>query len=169
MTITIQCENCRKDVAAPDEAAGKRGKCPYCGHSNYIPAPVADDEILDLAPVDEEEERRLKEERHRLHEQAKALLDADKEQPAVPLDQREAVSSQDVQHLVVNYCLDMYSSRLDRLRTHVTQLRKHQLAGLQAVEEFATDRIKEPALKSIPPRALKAFLAQLKEELKRPG
>jgi hypothetical protein len=169
MTITIQCENCRKDVTAPDAAAGKRGKCPFCGHSNYIPAPVADDEILDLAPLDEAEERRAEEERRRLREQEKALLAADREQPAaVPLDQRETVSSEDLHHLVVNYCLDMFASRLERLRTHVTALRKHQAAGLAAVEEFITDRVKEPALKSIPPRALKAFLAQLKDELKRP-
>jgi len=170
MTITIQCENCRKDVTAPDEAAGKRGKCPYCGHSNYIPAPVAEEEILDLAPLDEDEERRHQEEVRRLREQEKALLDADKEKAGVlPLDQRETVAGDDVQHFVVNYCLDMYSSKLDRLRVHVLELRRHKEAGMAAVDDFLADRVKEPALKSIPPRALKAFLAQLKSELGRPG
>jgi hypothetical protein len=170
MTITIQCENCRKDVTAPDAAAGKRGKCPYCGHSNYIPAPVADDEILDLAPLDEEEERRHQAEVRRLLEQEKALLAAGKEEPAAgPLDERETVTSDDVQHFVVNYCLDMFSSKLDRLRVHVQGLRKYKPAGMQAVDDLLCDRVKEPALKAIPPRALKAFLAQLRDELKRPG
>jgi hypothetical protein len=169
MTITIQCENCRKDVVAPDAAAGKRGKCPFCGHSNYIPAPVAEEEILDLAPIDEEEERRHKEELRRLREQEKALLEAEKENPVVPLDEKETVTGEDVQHFVVNYCLDMYSSKLDRLGTHVLKLRKFKAAGLQAVEELLSERVKEPALRSIPPRALKAFLAQLRDELRREG
>jgi hypothetical protein len=155
-------------VTAPDAAAGKRGKCPFCGHSNYIPAPVAEDEILDLAPVDEQEERRAEAERRRALEQDKALLAADKEAGGVPLDQKETVSSEDLHHFVVNYCLDMFNSKLDRLRTHVLKLRQHQAAGLQAVDEFLSDRVKEPAIKNIPPRALKAFLAQLKEEVKRP-
>ncbi len=169
MTITIHCENCRREVTAPDAAAGKRGRCPHCGHSNYIPAPVAEDEILDLAPIDEAEERRSKEEARRLLEQEKAILAADKEKPGVPLDQKAEVASDDLHHFVVNYCMDVFASKLDRLRQHVQALRKHKAAGLQAVDDFLSEKVKEPALKPIPPRALKAFLAQLKDEVGRPG
>ena len=166
MAITFECEHCRKEVTAPDEAAGKRGKCPFCGHSNYIPAPVKEEEILDLAPEDEAEERRRQEELRRLREQEKALLEADKEKP-VPLDQREVVTGEDLHHFVVNYCLDAFGSRLERLRTHVAGLRKYPAAGLQAVEDFLSEKVTEPALKIIPPRVLKGFLVQLRDAVKR--
>ena len=58
MTIAFRCSHCHKDVQAPDAAAGKRGKCPFCGQSNYVPAPVAPADELDLAPVDEAADRR---------------------------------------------------------------------------------------------------------------
>ena len=166
MSISFECEHCRKEVQAPDEAAGKRGKCPFCGHSNYIPAPVKEEEILDLAPEDEAEERRRQEEIRRLREQEKALLEADQEKP-LPLDQKEVVTSDDLQHFVVNYCLDAFASRLERLRTNVLGLRKYQAAGLQAIEDFLSDRVSEPALKNIPPRVLKSFLHQLRDQVKR--
>ena len=166
MTISFDCENCRKEVKAPDEAAGRRGKCPFCGHSNYIPAPVAEEEVLDLLPEDEEAERRRQAEIRRLLEMEKVLLEASAEKPAVPLDQRDVVTSDDVHHIVVNYCLDTFGSKLGRLRTHVVQLRKYKGAGQRAVEDFLSGKVNEPALKPIPPRTLQAFLLQLREELK---
>ena len=36
--ITFACANCQKKLQVPDEAAGKKGKCPSCGGMNTIPA-----------------------------------------------------------------------------------------------------------------------------------
>ena len=44
MPITFRCEGCQKDVTAPDAAAGKRGRCPFCGHLNAIPHLVDEDD-----------------------------------------------------------------------------------------------------------------------------
>jgi hypothetical protein len=167
MTISFQCEHCRREVTAPDEAAGKRGKCPYCGHSNYIPAPVSEEEILDLAPVDEEEERRRQEEVRRIREQEKALLAEIADKAPVPLEQRTDLTSADLHHFVVNYCLDLYTSKIQRLRQHVDQLLKFKPLALQAVEDFLSGRVSEPALKGVPPRAMKGFLMQLRDELRK--
>ena len=79
MSITFQCEHCHKEVKAPDTAAGKRGKCPHCQQSCYIPAPVSDDELYDIAPLDEEGERKREEELRRIREQEKELRFALKE------------------------------------------------------------------------------------------
>lgn len=38
MSIRTTCQSCGKAVKAPDSAAGKRGKCPFCGHSVRIPS-----------------------------------------------------------------------------------------------------------------------------------
>ncbi|MFH1369898.1 MAG: hypothetical protein ABII09_01220 [Planctomycetota bacterium] len=40
MSIRIICEKCGKPVKAPDSAAGKRGKCPFCKNSVQIPSYV---------------------------------------------------------------------------------------------------------------------------------
>ena len=56
MTISFNCECCKKKVKAPDKAGGKWGACPYCQHKCYIPMPKSDDEPeLKLTPVDESE------------------------------------------------------------------------------------------------------------------
>ena len=56
MTISFNCECCKKKIKAPDKAGGKWGACPNCQHRCYIPMPKSDDEPeLKLAPVDENE------------------------------------------------------------------------------------------------------------------
>jgi hypothetical protein len=38
MAIKFTCDTCGKTVSAPDQAAGKRGRCPYCQAKITIPA-----------------------------------------------------------------------------------------------------------------------------------
>ena len=165
MTITFRCSHCQKEVKAPDEAAGKRGKCPFCQTGNYIPAPVKEEDLLDLAPLDENEEQRAAREREEVRRKEKALL-ADMAGIEAPADADREPTSEDFHHHVVNYCLDLMNSNLDRLDQHVFQLKKNRPLGLQAVEEFLGDKVREPALKIIPPRVLKGFLAQLRDALR---
>ncbi len=61
MSIEIPCPQCRKLIRAPDDAGGKRGKCPYCKDSVYIPLPPDEAGEIPLAPIDEEAERRAEE------------------------------------------------------------------------------------------------------------
>ena len=165
MTITFQCEHCRKEVKAPEAAAGKRGKCPYCGQSNYIPAPVSEDDILPLAPVDEAEERRRQERIRALLDQEKQLISESGGEPCVPLEHREAITPEDLHHFVVNYCLDMAGSRLQRAEAHVAKLKQFPGLAQQAVADFVSKKATEPALDSIPARVLQGFLTQLREKL----
>lgn len=166
MSITFRCEHCGKDVQAPDAAAGKRGKCPFCGQSNYIPAPVAEEDLLPLAPVDEEEERKRAQEIRRLRDQDRELIAETGGQPDVPLEHRKDMTPEDLYHLVVNYCLDLANSNLERARTHVAKLRQFRLMAQQAVNDFLAGKASEQALSRIPPRVLQGFLARLRDELK---
>jgi hypothetical protein len=165
MSIKFQCEHCRKEVKAPDEAAGRRGKCPFCGESNYVPRPVSPDELLPLAPVDEEEERRHKQEVRELLEQEREILADLGKTPLPPLEHREDISPADLYHHVVNYCLDLAVSNLNRAELHVYELRKFGPLGIEAVDDFISGKAIEAALNGIPTKILQAFLNQLRTTL----
>lgn len=172
MTITFTCEHCRKELKAPDEAAGKRGKCPHCGQSSYIPHPPApeEDDLIPLAPIDEEAERKKKHELEEMRRRERALLaengGAVSGAPAVPLEHKEGLSVADLQHLIVNYILDMSSSKLDRAEMQVKELRKFGDLGRKAVQELLGKEILEPALAKLPARLIQAFLTELRDKLK---
>jgi len=165
MSIRFACQYCHKEVKAPDSAAGKRGKCPYCGQDNYIPQPVSDDELLPLAPVDEEEERRAEAERMRLLEQEREILSQTGGEPSVPLEHRQDLTSEDLHHFIVNYCLDLFAGQNERAQTHVSRLKEFGGLALTVLEDFLTGKAVEPALKEIPPETLQRFLRQLGDQL----
>ena len=167
MTITFKCEHCHKEIQAPDSAAGKRGQCPYCKQGNYIPAAVSEEDTLPLAPIDEEEERRHQAQVQELLKQERELRSEPGGTEAAPLEHREELKTEDLHHFVVNYCLDMSDSNLERARTHAAQLKKYANVGLEAVEEFASGKALEPALDKIPAKVLQGFLTKLREELKK--
>lgn len=163
MPITFQCEHCRKQVKAPDGAGGKRGKCPHCGQSNYIPMPTTDDDDgIPLAKIDTEEEKRRREEEQALLEQERELIAETAPPQGPPLEQREDLTSEDLHHFVVNYCLDMAAGKLDRAETHIEQLKKHSQLGVTAVDDFLKGEVTEPALGDIPAPVLQGFLKQLR-------
>jgi len=166
MTITFSCEHCRKEVKAPDSAAGKRGKCPYCGQSNYVPAPVDENDILPLAPVDEDEERRRQQELRELRQQEHDIIAEIGGLAGPPLEEREDLTPEDLYHFVVNYCIDMLDSKLDRARMQLAQMKKFPAMSRQAVADFMSGKASEPVLEHVPQRVLTGFLAQLRDELK---
>ncbi len=172
MPIKFECAECHKIVTAPDAAGGKRGKCPFCGQLVNIPLPPPppeeeDPDLIPLAPIDEDEERKFAEERKALYDQEQGLLDA--MAPSgddVPLEHREDISSEDLHHLVVNYLLDMFEGNLARAGTHADKLRSLGYAGIGAVDDFLEGKADEPALKSIPKPIREGFLRELKVRVK---
>ena len=165
MSITFHCEHCHREVKAPESAAGRRGKCPYCGQNSYVPDPRQQDEIP-LAPVDSDEELRRQAEIQRLRQAERALLEEDQSAPISYDEPSGNINPEDLYHHVVNYCLDMSQSNLKRAQTHVEKLRPHKYTALQAVEDFVTGQALEPALEPIPPKLLRGFLDQLRQQLR---
>jgi phage FluMu protein Com len=165
MTINFRCEHCGKKVEAPDSAGGKRGRCPYCKQSNYIPAPVSDDDIIPLAP---EEDQPAGDDEVRQHERALIAELAGGEEAPVPLEHRENLEPQDLYHLVVNYCVDMAESRLERAKLHLAELKKVRQVARQAVDDFLSGKALEPTLDRIPLKILQGFLNNLRNELGSP-
>ena len=75
MTISFNCESCKKKVNAPDGAGGKYGKCPHCNHRCYIPLPKSEgEEELKLAPIDQSEETEYEKKMREARELRQKLL-----------------------------------------------------------------------------------------------
>jgi hypothetical protein len=49
MAIQFPCPTCGKELKAPDETAGRRGKCPHCQGSIVVPEPVYQAEEVPVA------------------------------------------------------------------------------------------------------------------------
>ncbi len=168
MTITFRCEHCGKKVEAPDSVGGKRGKCPYCKQSNYIPSPVKDDELIGLAPEDEDERQRTQVEMEAIRDQHKNLIAelGSSDASSAPLERREDLKPEDLYHLVVNYCLDLADSKLEQAEVHLGEMRKFRRTAATAVDDFLNGKAIEPALDRIPTKVLQGFLNQLRSALK---
>jgi len=166
MSIRFRCEACDKTVEAPDAAAGKPGKCPYCGHSAYIPAPMRDEDIIPFSPIDEEGPEAADPEAARLRDLEKELLHEMSGEPEVPLEHKEDLGSGDLHHYVVNYCMDMFRGGLERAELTAKQLKQYKFTAIEAVQDFRAGKASEAALKSIPPKVLKGFLDGLLDKLR---
>lgn len=166
MPISFKCEHCGKQIEAPDSAGGQRGRCPYCKQSNYIPSPVSEEEIYDLAETDEEDDKRAASEREQLREQDLSLL-SEMDQPGAPapLETKEDLEAGDIAHLIVNYCLDQADGNLERAEVHAAQLRKFGDVARGAVDDFISGKAIEAALDRIPAKALQGHLTKLREAL----
>jgi hypothetical protein len=127
--------------------------------------PVSDDEILDLAPLDEEEEQHRRKLESELWAQDRDLIAHTGGDDPVPLGERENLSSEDLHHFVINYCIDMAAGNLDRARKHVDELKGFGKLGAEAVKYFQIVQGTEPALAKIPPPVVQGFLKDLTERL----
>ena len=70
--IKVKCDHCNHESLAPRSAAGRRGKCPHCKNSVYVPTPPDELEEIPLAPLDADE----KQQRHKIEEEDRSLTDA---------------------------------------------------------------------------------------------
>ena len=168
MSIRFRCEGCGKTVEAPDSAAGKRGKCPYCGHNCYIASPMSDAEAIPLKEVEQEAPATEGEspevvalERELLHEMGA--------EPQVPLEQKENLTSADLHHFVVNYCMDMFKGNPERAEAVVSKLKKLRFTAIEAVQDFQSGKADEDILKTIPPKVRQGFLDALQKKLRGEG
>lgn len=163
MSIAFRCEHCGQEAQAP--AGGKRSPCPHCGQTNYIPLPVDQRDVIAMEELDESQEARRQAELERLRQVERDLLADETGELPIPLEHREDLSAADLYHIVINYCLDMASGRLDRAATYVGAIRKFGPLASDAVADVAAGRAAEPALKAIPAPVLKGFCRQLQSDL----
>ena len=170
MSIEFHCSKCSKLVRAPRSAGGKRGKCPYCKESVYIPTPPEEIEDIPLASISEADlarERRLQDEARQLT----AAIDREDsgkydtgEPPTVGGDSAVALPRDfdaDVPTLVNEYLSAMVESDMGRADVATRQLKKHSAQAKVHVQRLMADETSPSDLGNVPTAVYKGFLRSL--------
>ena len=172
MPIEFHCSKCERLIRAPDDAGGKRGKCPYCKESVYIPTPPEAGEEIGVAPLDEDSirtERKLRQESVRYsaaldHEQAEGYDTG--EPPAaeggVPISR---ITSVDVAETVKEYLVAMKASDMAAADDAARQLKSRAAQAKAEVQRMLVDEMLPPDMEDIPPPVYKGFLRTLLSRL----
>jgi phage FluMu protein Com len=189
MSIELHCTHCNQLIKAPDEAAGKMGKCPHCQGVNYIPRPVAPGDEIDLAPLDETDERKRKQaaledaafQRRLLHERAipgepgarSAARPTGAPSPGAPRSAPRPgahattgdLSSKEVALLIVRFVDAMSAGKLEQADEFAARLSHNKDAALNILDDIARDDANAYGLPVLPRPVLVGFLKQLRSRL----
>ena len=169
MTIEFHCNHCDKLIRTADENAGKRGSCPRCHQSVYVPTPSDQIEIIPLAPLDEGEER----EKERLLEETRALTQRIREDKTevppeahaapLPVPEGDVRLQPDMETLVIEYAVAMAAGNLAEAADYAHEIRGNMAAAEDAIQRLTMDELPHVKLRSIPRPVLIAFFKQLHE------
>jgi hypothetical protein len=172
VNIEFHCSSCNRLIRAPRDTAGKRGKCPYCKQSVYIPLPPDELEEIPLAPLNETEEQRRKRLRSEDIALAARVDHETREAPEVPHSAPESAmgaprgdSTLDVEEEIIRYVMAMRDSRLGEAENVANRLRRAGKRARQEIERIQVDEIPPAGLEGIPPGLLKGFLRTLNDRL----
>lgn len=184
MSIKFHCEHCGREIKAPDNSGGSKGKCPGCRQMIYVPTPDIDE--LALAPVDEEEEERMREKiarelaaEHDLLAEKRGdspaadddapMTEADLDGPGdggIALPSTDPAPSTDPKTLVIAWLKHMASGDLTKAASVLSAMKADKQHALDAIGLLASDAGSTPELKELPPPVRNGFLKQLTHELK---
>lgn len=171
MTIELHCPICQKLIKAPDDAGGKRGKCPYCKNLIYIPSAAAEDEEgFGLAPIDEgeaEREERLKAEAAAYSAELSRHTAKDSEEPDSTAEAAPAPPGEvaDLEGLVARYVHAMRDSELEAAEEIIRQLRRVRHRTRDYVQGRIVDEM-APPIGDVPEPLVKGFLKSLLDRMK---
>jgi hypothetical protein len=179
MAIEFHCNHCGRLVRAPDEAGGKKGKCPTCQSILWVPMPDSSVEEFDLSPIDEYEERKRKQmeeedratERQLLKEKQAAAEGAIASKPSgdLPAPPPPLVgtpeTADDAEFLVVEWVRSMADGDLGDADRSMMQLLKNRAASKLAVQKIATAEPSPAGLDNIPRPVLNRYFKMLRDQL----
>ncbi|HOK66297.1 MAG TPA: hypothetical protein PK054_08330 [Anaerohalosphaeraceae bacterium] len=168
MPISFHCESCKKKIKAPDQAGGKWGSCPYCGHRCYIPLPKSgDEEELRLAPIDELEESRIQEMMRETHHLTQHILHESRlpnEETSVSTAGAE-VDEAEVIKRVILYLRQIADGELTAAEKTFLALKPVKKTALRILAAMARAERPEPELSDIPPSVLQGLIRDLSSKL----
>ena len=170
MSIELHCPRCGRLIRAPDDAGGKRGKCPYCKGGVYVPTPAGEDDDIPMAPIDPDEEQRLARLRREtaayaasLDKATEAPPDRGAVAPARPPAAGPPPPSGEVVNIseeVESFIRAMRDSKLDDADRVVEQLKKAGPRARDYVEGLILDQM-PPKIENVPPPLMQGFLKTL--------
>ena len=174
MGIEFHCTHCNKLIRAPGEAGGKRGKCPYCKQSVYIPTPPEELEEIPVAPLDDAGERHRRQLDEEMRRMQQALQKEDQEPAegaqappigagaAMPLP---AVGAAGLEALIVDYVRAMQESRLEVAEGIARQVQNQAKPARKLLQQWLMDEIPPAELQNVPPALFQGFLRTLLERI----
>jgi len=175
VAIEFHCEHCNSLIKAPEESAGRTGRCPHCGAETYIPRPVDDTDELSLAPLDEEDERRRRQAAAEDAAYQRKLLEdrvlpgekpvRRRDAPAAPEQAPEKPSSKQITRQLVQYLEAMSSGQLPRAGELVREMAKNKSQVLPILDAMETEDLTGYGLPALPRPVLMGFLKQLRTQL----
>ena len=160
MSISFQCNSCKKKITAPDSAGGKWGKCPYCNYKCYVPLPKDPNEAdLTLTPVDLEEEAKYKELMRETYHVTEDLLHKTDEPP----EPGNEVHSDEgkLKLMLVRYLAMMAAGQLDEAQQAADKIAKYRMQAKNILEQMAVAEVHEEELQNIPPKVLNGFIRNM--------
>ncbi len=169
MSIELHCPQCGKLIRAPQDAAGRQGKCPYCKRSVYIPLPEDQLDTIPIAPIDAAEAEREAQLRRESTEYAAAITKAqesDAKTDAAPRSAREACPSEvvDFGAEVTAFVVAMRDSKLDEAEQIVAKLRRSGSRARDYAQGLIVDQMPF-AVDGVPPPLTRGFLQTLLDRL----
>lgn len=172
MPIEFHCEHCGKLIRTSEENAGRRGTCPSCHQSVYIPTPDDQLEPLRVLPEDEEEERRerqLIEEARNLARRLMAERDTLPEGP--PASGPRAAPEGDarlaralMEEQIIEYIRCMARGDLTRAQNLAAEIRQDPRLANEVIQRLTADAMLPAELDEIPRPVVIGFLKQLREK-----
>jgi hypothetical protein len=172
MSIEFHCEHCGRAIKAPDDAGGKRGTCPACKNSVYVPTPPEQLDEIPMSPLDQEDERR----RQQLEAEAQSIKESllhERDVPAegagaaatTPRPAAPRVPGADPRTLVLKCVRALAASKLDRAEACIKELKESGADAKQIVEELSLDDMPPSELGDIPPELYQGFLRSIRSRL----
>jgi hypothetical protein len=178
MAIVFHCEHCGKKIEAQDNAGGKRGKCPACHNTIYVPSHVENEEPLHLAPLDEQDENQ----RSRLLSETYQLTQNILEERALPEESTETTHKEGDSDL--SYLTPLPSMDAKELKQHIVQYLRLMADGkldeaaqialfivpqgdlaTGILDSIALSEMPEPELSHLPPHILSGLIRTLRAEI----
>ena len=171
--IRVTCEHCNHAIKAPLKAAGRRGKCPHCHNSVYIPTPQSERDEIPLELDDQDTRAAAEGLKKEAMEIAAAIGRETKEvpQPAViphqesPAPQKTALNATEINDLIIRYLLAMQVSELERAETLVAELKGAARQAKSKIQQMMVDAMRPDAVRSMADGLYQGFLRKLLEQL----
>ncbi len=171
--IRVTCEHCNHAIKAPREAAGRRGKCPHCHNSVYIPTPESELDEMPLELEDEQTHSAAQRLEREAAEVAAALRRETKEAPEsavtpqreAPAPRKTALDATEINDLIIRYLLAMQVSELERAEALTAKLKGAARQAKSKIQQMMVDSMRPEAVRSMPDGLYQGFLRKLLEQL----
>jgi hypothetical protein len=171
--IRVTCEHCNHVIKAPREAAGRRGKCPHCHNSVYIPTPESELDEIPLELEDQETRAAAQRLEKEAAELAAAMRRETKEAPEPivtpqhkdPAPRKSDLNATDINELIIRYLLAMQVSELERAEALTAELKGAARQAKSKIQQMMVDAMRPEAVRSMADGLYQGFLRKLLEQL----